>query len=242
MFKRMCFAILVSAIGAVGIAHAADTTKPLFVKAAPVAYQFDGTFFGGYTEAGGGPVVASAPGINPASLTTTSAAIGLTAGYAHRFSNGLVGTIEADVCAKNFNGSNAGFSLSGPLCFEQRAMVFAPTDVVMNALSFLSIPNVFANLAAIMVPSGQTITTSYLGVGAGAYWNDMTVAYNGVGANKVWAVNPELVIMKMDLITNHTMLRSFAKIDLESQTAVFGVNQSTARVGVGGRAGLGFAF
>lgn len=241
MFGRLC--ILATALVLGGAAHAADIgSAPKIVKATPVVYQLDGAFFGAYTEAGGGPVAASVPGVNSASLTTTSAAIGLTAGYAHRFNNGLVGTIEADICAKNFNGSNAGFSLSGPLCFEQRAMIFAPTDVIMNALSFLSIPNVFANLAAIVVPSGQTIQTSYLGVGAGAYWNDMTVAYNGVGANKVWAVNPELVVMKMDLITNHTMLRSFAKIDLESQTSLFGANQAKTQTGVGGRAGIGIAF
>jgi hypothetical protein len=229
------------------VAFAGDVAAPaapIFPIKAAQPYQFNGSgpFFGIYTEAGGGPVNANVPGVATASLTTTSAAIGATVGYAHKFANGLVGTVEADVCAKNFNGANAGFSLAGPLCMEQRAMIFAPTDQVANAISFLNIPNPFANLANIVVPNGATVKSSYLGFGGGAYWNDMTIAYQGVGANKVWSVNPELVVMKMDLLTTNTMLRTFAKVDLESQTTVFGAHQSAAKTGVGGRAGLGWAF
>lgn len=243
MFKR---SLLIAAFAAFfSPAFAGDIAAPApVVKAVPSPYLFSGSgpFFGIYTEAGGGPVTANIPGVATASLTTTSAALGLTAGYAHKFGNGLLGTVEADVCFKNFNGENAGFSVAGPLCLEQRAMIFAPTDVVMSALSFLTIPNFFANLAAIAVPNGATVKSSYLGVGAGAYWNDMTLAYNGAGANKVWSVNPELVIMKMDLLTTNTMLRTFAKVDLESQTVLFGAKQAIEKHGVGGRAGVSFNF
>lgn len=242
--KRLLLSIL-AALAITVPAVAADVVSPIKAPAvAPLPYAFTGSgpYFGIYAEGGGGPVTASVPGVATASLTTTTAALGFTVGYAYKFGNGLLGTIEADVCAKNFNGANAGFSLAGPLCLEQSAMIYAPTDQVMNALSFLSIPNIFANLTAIVVPPGSTVKNSYLGVGAGAYWNDMTVAFNGVGANKVWSVNPELVVAKMDLLTNNTMLKSFLKLDLESQTALFGAKQATEQKGIGVRAGLAFNF
>jgi hypothetical protein len=226
-------------------ARAADVA----VKAPPQPFGFTGSgpFFGIYAEGGGGPVTASVPGIPSASLTTTTGAIGLTVGYAHRFSNGLLGTIESDACAKNFNGSNQGFALAGPVCLEQRAMIFAPTDAIMNLFSFVNIPNPFNNLTAIVTPPGSTVKNSMLGIGGGAYWNDMTIAYQGAGANKVWSVNPELVIMKQDLMTNSTgsfslLARSFLKVDLESQTLLFGARQVTSRNGVGVRLGLGAGF
>ncbi len=227
------------------IAFAADLSTKAPVLASPYSFNGSGLFVGAYTEYGGSPVTAQVPGVAQASLTSTSAAIGVTVGYAHRFNNSLIGTIEADICAKNFNGANAGFSLTGPICLEQRAMIFAPTAQILNLFSFLSIPNVFSNLTNIVIPQGAVVTNSYLGFGAGAYWNDMTVAFNGAGSGKVWAVNPELVLMKMDLVTIGTtraMLRSFGKVDLESQTVLFGANQASAKTGVGGRLGLAFDF
>jgi hypothetical protein len=241
MKKLLLLAVLALPIPAI----AADL--PVKAPVAPSLYSFNGSglFVGAYTEYGGSPVTAQVPGVAQASLTSTSAAIGATVGYAYRFSNGLLGTVEADICAKNFNGANAGFSLTGPICLEQRAMVFAPTAQILNLFSFLSIPNVFSNLTNIAIPPNAVVTNSYLGFGAGAYWNDMTVAFHGVGSNKVWSVNPELVLMKMDLVTIGTtraMLRSFGKVDLESQTVLFGANQSSAKTGVGGRLGLAFDF
>jgi hypothetical protein len=226
-------------------ARAADIAVK--APASPFGFSGSGPFFGIYAEGGGGPVTASVPGVASASLTTTTGAIGLTVGYAHRFANGLLGTVEADACAKNFNGANAGFSAAGPVCLEQRVMLFAPTDAIMNLFSFVNIPNPFNNLTAIVTPPGSTVKNSMLGIGGGAYWNDMTIAYQGVGANKVWSVNPELVIMKQDLITNTSgsfslLARSFLKVDIQSQTMLFGAGQATARNGVGVRLGLGADF
>ncbi len=213
----------------------------------PYAFATGGPFFGLYTEGGGGPVTASVPGVAPASLTTTTAAIGVTVGWSHKFSNGLLGTIEADACAKNFNGANAGFSAAGPVCLAQRVMVFAPTDQVLNLLTFANVPNIFGSLANIVAPPGSTVKNSWLGVGFEAYWNDMTIAYQGVGANKVWAVNPALVLMKQDLISNSSgsvafLGRTFLKVDFESQTVLFGAHQATEQKGVGARIGVGADF
>lgn len=244
MKKLLATTMLAALIAAPALAADLSTKAPI-APTSPYSFNGSGFFVGAYTEYGGSPVTAQVPGVAQASLTSTSAAIGATVGWAHKFNNGLIGTLEADVCAKNFNGSNAGFSLAGPICLEQRGMIFAPTSQILNLFSFLSIPNVFSNLTNIVIPQGAVVTNSYLGVGAGAYWNDMTVAFNGAGAGKVWSVNPELVIMKMDLVTIGTtraMLRSFGKIDLEGQTVLFGANQASSKTGVGGRVGLGFDF
>lgn len=251
MKMRTMTLALITGLAVTSAAFAADIPVKATPAAAPAASPFgfsgSGPFFGIYSEGGGGPVTASVPGVASASLTTTTAAVGLTVGYAHKFSNGLLGTIEADACAKNFNGANAGFSLSGPVCLAQRAMIFAPTDAIMNLFSFVNIPNPFSNLAAIVSPPGSVVRNSMLGIGGEAYWNDMTVAYQGAGANKVWAVNPALVIMKQDLVTNSSgsfslLLRSFIKADFESQTVLFGAHQAAARSGVGARLGIGAAF
>jgi hypothetical protein len=236
---------ILGALAFVGAAQAADF--PIKAVPLPAASAFgNGPFFGIYSEGGGGPVTANVPGVASASLTTTTAAVGVTGGYAHRFSNGLLGTIEIDACVKNWNGSNAGFSVAGPACLAQRGMIFAPTDQVLNLFSFANIPNPFNNLTAIVVPPGSTVKNSWLGIGAEAYWNDMTVAYLGAGSNKVWAVNPALVLMKQDLISNSSgsltlLARTFLKVDFESQTVLFGAHQSKAQSGVGARLGFGAA-
>lgn len=238
--------LLAAAAALISISAQAADLPPFPTKTPPSPYAFatGGPFFGIYTEAGGGPVTANIPGVASASLTTNSAAIGVTVGWSHKFGNGLLGTVEADACAKNFNGANAGFSAAGPACLAQRVMVFAPTDQVLSVLTFTGITNPFANLAAIVAPPGSTVKNSWLGIGAEAYWNDMTIAYLGAGSNKVWSVNPALVLMKQDLISNTSgsvafLGRTFAKVDFESQTALFGANQARARSGVGGRIGIG---
>lgn len=239
---------LIAAVAALfSTATIAADLPPQITKApisSPYGFATGGPFFGLYTEGGGGPVTASVPGVAPASLTTTSAAIGVTIGWSHKFANGVLGTIEADACAKNFNGANAGFSVAGPVCLAQRVMVFAPTDQILNLLTFANVPNIFSNLAAIVAPPGSTVKNSWLGIGAEAYWNDMTVAYLGAGSNKVWAVNPALVLMKQDLISNSSgsvafIGRTFMKVDFESQTVLFGAQQAKAQNGVGVRVGLG---
>lgn len=244
------FLIAASLLALAVPAIAADN---LPTKAPAPAYQSLplGTFYAGaYTEGGGGPVTANIPGVNPASLTTTTAALGLAVGYAFKSSaaSQVSYRVESDVCFKNFNGMNQGFSVAGPLCLEQSFMVFAPAATILAAINFLNLPNPFGNLAAIVLPPGSTVTSTQLGFGGGAYWNDMTVAFLGAGSNKVWSVNPEIKFAIEDAVTTAAnakiMLQSFAKIDFESQTLLFGspAKQLAAQHGVGGRAGIAFNF
>src|SRR5882762_1361555 len=96
-------------------------------------YQSSGLFFGLYTDGTGGSVAATVPGVGAASLTTTTAAIGGTIGWAFGQKGSPVSyTIESDFGVTNFNGNNAGLSLQGPLVFEQRFTVFTPFSNLAN--------------------------------------------------------------------------------------------------------------
>jgi len=246
MFKMRTITLgLILAIGLSGSSFAADNLPGAITKAPAAApYAFNNSnFFGGiYTEGGGGSVSANVPGVASASLTTTTAAIGLTAGYVyHPRSGPFLYTLESDVAATNYNGNNAGFALSGPLSFEQRAMVFAPSKTFTDALSFLSLPNLFGNLAPIN-PGNATVTSSLWGFGAGAYWKDMTLAYQGAGSNKVWSVAPEIVAMIQDTLSNGAVVRTFLKTSFPDKGAIFGARGSSAVRGPEIRAGLGVEF
>src|ERR1700688_1147723 len=80
-----------------------------------VPYTFNGYPFGSsgfyagiLTEAGAGPVVASSPvvGVAPASLTPTTAGIGMNFGYAWGSKNSMFAyALEGKVTANNFNGA-----------------------------------------------------------------------------------------------------------------------------------------
>jgi hypothetical protein len=236
-------AFLLAALLLASPAMAADLpVKAPVAAATPYSFSNGGFFVGLYTEGGGSSVSATVPGVATASLTTTTAAFGVTVGYAKRFNANFTGTIEADACATNFNGNNAGFALSGPLCFEQRAMIFVPLTLITNALSFLNVQNPFGNLAQITVPAGFTVTNTQFGFGAGAYEKDVTLAYLGVGSNKVWAVDPEIVAMLQDTLSNGTVLRTFVKTDFPDKGTIFGAKGSTATMSPGVRAGLSFLF
>ena len=90
-------------------------------------YGGSGVYFGIYTEGGGGAVNATVPGVGSASLTTNSADVGGSVGYAWANKSGNVFVaIEAMFGWTNFNGSQQGFGLSGPASFEQRFLIGTP--------------------------------------------------------------------------------------------------------------------
>jgi hypothetical protein len=182
----------------------------------------NGMIVGLYTEGGGSSVTATAPGVPPASLTTTTAAIGLTLGYMWTPRGGPVSmSIEGDVCGQNFNGNNAGFSVSGPLCFEQRFMVFAPWQNLLAALP--SFPNPFNAISAFNFPNGLTpVGNAIAGIGGGFYERDISTAFAGVQSGKVWRVDPEIVFMNVQPLSNGTALRGGVKIDFPGQGKIFG--------------------
>lgn len=245
--------ILVMLLFGASPSKAGDISGPAAInKAAPSAWSLgaypalNGVIVGIYTEGGGSSVNASVPGVPSASLTTTTAAIGATVGYMYTPKGGNVSfSFEEDFCAKNFNGSNAGLSLQGPLCFEQRVMAFAPWQNLLAALP--NIPNPFSSISAFSFQPGVTpVGNMIAGIGVGAYERDISTAFAGVQANKIWMANPELVFMNVQPLSNGTALRGWIKLDFNNNAKVFGATPAgftqTSLGSTGIRAGLGAAF
>ncbi len=232
--------LVLAAVAALLSTAAGAADLPL--KAAPKwslgAYPtLNGVIVGLYTEGGGSSVTASIPGVPPASLTTTTAAIGVTLGYMWTPRNSPVTfSVEGDVCAQNFNGNTAGFSLQGPICLEQRVMAFAPWEKLLAAVP--SIPNPFSAISPFAFQSGVTpVGNAVAGIGFGFYERDISTAFMGVQSGKVWRVEP---------LSNGTALRGGIKIDFPSQGKIFGATPAgftSATLGEAGvRAFIGAAF
>jgi len=175
---------------------------------------------------GAGPVVASVPlaGVNPASLTTTTAGIGMNFGYAWGSKGSMFAyALEGKVTANNFNGQNAGFSVSGPVSFEGTGLVWTPVSTIQNALSLLSLPNPFANIAPFpLLPANVTASNVQAGFGAGFRADDVTVAYLGVGSNKVWNFSPKIEFDLMEQLSNGSALRQYVEIVFQNKGLTFG--------------------
>lgn len=207
-------------------------------------YGSSGLIVGLFTEAGGGPVVASVPGVNPASLTTTTAGIGGMVGWAWGNKNSqLAYSIEGKVAANNFNGANQGFSVSGPVSFEGTGYVWMPVSLIQSTFGLLNLPNPFASIAPFPAnPSGITASNIQAGFGAGFRADDVTIAYLGVGSNKVWAFAPKIEFDLMEQLSNGSAVREYVETIFESKGAIFGANQSKATLGTKVMAGVGVYF
>jgi opacity protein-like surface antigen len=235
--------IAASAMLFASLAQAADIP----VKAPPASvwlngypYATSGPYFGFFTDAGGGPVVASVPGVNPASLTTTTAEIGGVAGYAWGSKNSpFAYSLEGKVAATNFNGANQGFSVAGPVSAEGTALVWMPVSLIQNAISTLNIPNPFSTIPPFPAnPAGITASNLQAGFGAGFRAEDVTIAYLGVGSNKVWKFSPKIEFDLMEQLSNGSAVREYVETVFEANGAMFGANQSKATQGTKYLAGV----
>lgn len=199
--------------------RAGDIASPASAKAPaaaasffnPYPYGSSGFIVGLYTEGGAGAVQGSVAGVNSASLTTTQAGAGLTVGYAWgRAGSPVAYSVEADFGWTNFNGTQAGLSLTGPAAFEQRFVVFTPLASILNLLPVL-------NTALGTVPPfpaiGNNLTASNLQLGlmAGIDENDISLNFPGVPSNREWQVAPMIGLVAMEQLSNGAAIRSWVK-------------------------------
>ena len=224
---------------------AADLATKAPLPPIPTAYpyQTSGLFFGLYTEGGGGTVAATAPGVNPASLTTTDAGLGFTVGYAWgQRGNNFAYTVEGDFGFTNFNGNNAGFALQGPLSFEQRFVVWTPFSNLQQLLP--SFPNIFGTVPPFpALQPNVTASNIQTGLGFGVREKDVSLAFAGLQANKEWLVEPVVKLMAMEQLSNGTALRAWAGVAIPTQGHFIGpVPGSTATLGPEVLAGVGAYF
>jgi hypothetical protein len=240
---------ILAAFGLLGAtsAYAADNLPSVITKAPAIPtaypYQSSGLFFGLYTEGGAGSVSATAPGVNPASLTTTDAGLGVTVGYAFgQKGSQFAYTTEADFGVTNFNGNNAGFALQGPLAFEQRFVVWTPFSNLQSLLP--NFPNIFGTVPPF--PALQpNVTASNLqtGLAFGVREEDVSLSFAGLTANKEWLVEPVIKLMAMEQLSNGTALRAWAGVAIPTQGHFIGpVPGSTATQGPKALVGVGAYF
>lgn len=223
------------------------------VKTPPLASGIDSLFkgypfgtsgfiVGIYTEGGGGSVNATVPGVGPASLTTTTAGIGGTIGYSWGHKNSpFAYSVEADFGWTNFNGSAQGLSLSGPVAFEQRFVVFMPLASIMSLLP--NLPNLGTVAPFNPLPAGVTASNLQMGLMAGLDERDIGNAFAGIGQFREWRVSPMLGVVAMEQLSNGTALRSYLKTLFPDKSVCAGpVPGACANLGQEVRAGVSVLF
>lgn len=236
-------ALLLAAVAAATAARAADLPAKAVAIPSAYPYQSSGLFFGAYTEGGGGSVSATVPGVNPASLATTSAGLGATVGYAWgQKGSAFAYTAEADFGFTNFNGNNAGISLQGPLAFEQRFVVWTPFSNLQALLP--SLPNLFGTVPPFpALQPGVTASNLQTGLAVGVREKDVSLAFQGLAANKAWQVIPVIKLMAMEQLSNGTAVRAWAGVTIPGDGHVFGpIPGSAAKLGPEVLAGVGVYF
>ena len=183
----------------VATAPAVAKTNPFANLAAGYPYQTQGLYYGVYTEGGGGSVQGTATGVNSNSLVTNEIGVGGTIGYAWGVpkSNVFVAT-EAMFGWKNFNATNAGFSLSGPASFEQRIKIGTPLNTFLSMLPGLGLPSAPPFPA---MPNGQTVSNVQAYIMAGIHEDDNSLAY-GLQANRQWTIAPSIGIGMLGQLPN----------------------------------------
>jgi hypothetical protein len=227
--RTMMLALVAGLISTAAIAG--DIASPAKTPAAAATpwlngypYGSSGLYVGLFTEAGGGPVNANVPGVNSASLTTTTAGIGGAVGYAWGSkASQLAYSIEGKVAANNFNGANQGFSVSGPISFEGTGYVWMPVSLIQSTFGLLNIPNPFTSIAPFPLnPAGVTASNIQAGFGAGFRANDATIAYLGAGSNKVWDFAPKIEFDLMEQLSNGSAVREYVEVVFQTKGYVFG--------------------
>lgn len=227
-----CFGIAVSA-------QAADVGPPL--KALPIqTYGTDGTYFGVFTQGGGGSVNSSVAGVNTASLVTNQIGIGGAVGYAKSFGAAgafMAGELMASV--NNVNGSQPGFSWNGPASFEERFKIGMPLDKVLAVIPNLGLPTA---APFPVLPQGVTLlnTKSYL---FGAFHqDDNSYAVAGLPAFSAVKLSGGIGTGMIGQLSNGTALDAWAEVVFANSAHCFGAIKVCASEGNKYMAGLGVWF
>jgi hypothetical protein len=186
-------------------------------------YQTNGVIFGIYTAGTGGSVTANVPGIPSSSLTTTTAEIGGTIGYAWgQKGSPIAYTVEADFGFTNFNGNNQGLSLQGPLSFEQRFTIMTPFSNLTSLLP--NFPNIFGTVPpfAPLQPGATAVGALQSGIAFGVKEKDISSAFAGVASNKVFLIEPIVRLVALQQVSTGGALYAFAETAFRTQGKIVG--------------------
>ena len=250
MKMRTMWLAITAGLAMTTIALAADVLPAKAPAAATINFTYptlNGVIIGATTEGGGSSVNATAPGIPAASLTTTTGGVGGVLGYMWTPRNSPVSlSFENRFLAQNFNGNNAGLSVSGPMRLEQDVIAWAPWQKVFAALPQLWNP--FASISPFTLPSNLQAQGNAL-AGLGFYYTevDISSAFAGLQAGHEWKGNPGLIAITAQPLVGGGAIRAFAKWDFLANNTIFGAlpkNQVTmTTTGANGfRAGIDYVF
>lgn len=234
--KHFARVLLVAGLAALSIGAASAADIPAKAPAAAslfkgYPYGSTGLFFGIFTEGGAGAVNGTVPGVGSASLTSTQAGVGGTVGYAWGMANSPVAySVEGDFGWTNFNGSTAGLSLSGPVSFEQRFVVFTPIASLMGMLP--NLPSLGTVPPFPPTPAGLTASNIQLGLMAGIRENDISVNFPGLSTGREWRIAPMIGLVAMEQLSNGVAVRSWVKTVFPDKSLCIGP-QANACGGLG---------
>lgn len=192
------------------LASAAFAADVLPVKAPVRALAYPetkGFYFGVGTLGGAGTVSASVPGVNVNSLTSNEIGVAGILGYAWNLPNSqYFAAVEGWFGWTNFNGSQQGFSFTGPATFTQRVMFGAPLSDIAALFPTLnlSIPPFPA------LPNGQTATDIKPYLFGSITEEDITIDLGGIGSNKDWRIAPGMGIGMLGQLTSGSVVDVFA--------------------------------
>ena len=205
-------------------------------------YGSSGFFFGIYSEGGGGSVNGSVAGVGSASLTDTQAGVGGTVGWAWGQKNSPVAfSVEGDFGWTNFNGNSAGFSLDGPLHFEQRFVAFTPLSTMLSLLPNLPSLGSLPPFAAL--PAGVTASNIQLGIMAGVDEDDISPNFPGLAANMQWRAAPMIGLVQMEQLSNSVAMRTWIKAEFPDKSVCIGpVANACAGLSTQYKLGLGIYY
>ncbi len=244
------FAIVSATLFGSPQARAADVLPAKAPAAATINFTYptlNGMILEVFTDGGGSSVNASVPGVPSSSLTTTNAGIGATLGYMWTPKNSPVSfSFESSFEVQNFNGSNAGLSLQGPLRIQEAIIAWAPWSKVSAALPQLWNP--FASISTFTLPSGFAAQGNAL-LGLGVYYGaqDISSAFQGLQAGHEWRGNPGLEAIIAQPLVGGGAIRVAAEWDFLANSTIFGSlpkNQvtTTTLASNGYRVRFGYAF
>jgi hypothetical protein len=234
-------ALAVSAMASTAMAADMPVKAPLASLANGYPYQGSGFYFGVYTEGGGGAVNGSVPGVGATSLSSTSADVGGSIGYAWGSKGSPVfAAVEAMFGWTNFNGTQQGLSLSGPASFEQRFKLGTPLAGILNLLP--NLPN-FGPIAPFpIVPTGVTTSPAQAYFMAAFHEQDISPNFPGLASGKEWRIAPAIGIGLMEQWSNNIAVDAWVETIFPDKSVCIGPVGSSACAGLGQQVKAGLTF
>ena len=169
---------------------------------------------------------------------TVQAGVGLTLGYTCPVGGGYW-FVDGMFDFANLNGSQNGFSLSGPAMFEQRFGFGAPIPTLIGLIPGLStLQNALPSL--IPLPTGVGVVTSNPYLFAAIHEDDIGVA-SGLQSNKQYLISAGFGVGNKTRLSNGVVFDPFAEYVLPSTEMCIGVAGCVKR-GAGVRVGAALEF